>query len=75
MTAKAGETTIELRVNGDEMTVERGLTVRGLIERIGLGAGPVAVEKNGVVVQRRDHETTVLAGGDRLEIVHFVGGG
>lgn len=62
-------------VNGDETDLPEGLTVRALIERLGLGGGPVAVERNRAVVPRAEHGTTSLGEGDRVEIVHFVGGG
>jgi sulfur carrier protein len=66
---------MQLTVNGEKREVPEGLSVRGLIEHLGLGEGPVAVEKNRVVVPRAEHESTPLATGDTLEIVHFVGGG
>lgn len=64
-----------LTVNGEPRDVPEGLTVRGLVEHLGLTEGPVAVEKNREVVPRAEHRTTPLASGDILEIVHFVGGG
>lgn len=66
---------MQLTVNGSERTVPDGLTVRALIEHLGLTEGPVAVERNRDVVPRAEHTTTHLADGDVLEIVHFVGGG
>lgn len=66
---------MRLTVNGDEKNVPDGLTVRGLVEHLGLTDGPVAVEKNRGVVPRADHATTPLGDGDVVEIVHFVGGG
>jgi len=66
---------MQLTVNGDPQDVPDGLTVRGLIEHLGLTDGPVAVERNREVVPRAEHAVTGLADGDVLEIVHFVGGG
>ncbi len=66
---------MQLTVNGSAQTVPDGLTVRGLIQHLGLTEGPVAVERNREVVPRALHEETALASGDVLEIVHFVGGG
>jgi sulfur carrier protein len=66
---------MELTVNGESKNVPDGLTVRGLIEHLGLTDGPVAVEQNREVVPRATHATTPLAAGDVIEIVHFVGGG
>ncbi|HVY44745.1 MAG TPA: sulfur carrier protein ThiS [Minicystis sp.] len=62
-------------VNGERREVPAGTTVRGLVELLALGSGPVAVEKNGDVVPRAEHATTGLSDGDVVEIVHFVGGG
>jgi sulfur carrier protein len=66
---------MQLTVNGDVQSVPDGLTIRGLIEHLGLTEGPVAVERNREVVPRSAHETTPLRDNDVIEIVHFVGGG
>lgn len=66
---------MQLTINGESREVPEGLTVRGLIEHLGLTEGPVAVEKNRAVVPRAEHATTALAAGDVVELVHFVGGG
>jgi len=66
---------MRLTVNGEARDVPEGLTIRGLIEHLGLTDGPVAVEKNREIVPRAEHGTTPLTGGDVVEIVHFVGGG
>lgn len=66
---------MQLTINGEARTVPDGLSVRGLIEHLGLTEGPVAVEKNREIVPRAEHATTSVANGDVLEIVHFVGGG
>lgn len=66
---------MKLTVNGQEQEVPDGLSVRALIEHLGLAEGPVAVERNREVVPRAEHESTELRPDDVLEIVHFVGGG
>lgn len=66
---------MKLTVNGEAREVPDGLTVRGLVEHLGLTEGPVAVERNREVVPRAEHASTALAEGDTIEIVHFVGGG
>lgn len=73
--APAPGSTLSITVNGEPQEIEPGTTVRALVERLGLGQGPVAVERNAEVVPRASHATTVLEAGDALEIVHFVGGG
>ncbi len=66
---------MKLTVNGQEQEIPDGLSVRALIEHLGLTDGPVAVERNREVVPRAEHESTELSPDDVLEIVHFVGGG
>lgn len=66
---------IEVRVNGDRRTMARGATVRTLIEELGFGQKRVAVEINLEVVPRARHAEHLLADGDVIEIVSFVGGG
>jgi sulfur carrier protein len=66
---------MRVTVNGEVEEIPEGLTVRGLIEWLKLTDGPVAVEKNGEVIPRAEHAAVLLAPGDELEIVHFVGGG
>ncbi len=66
---------MKITVNGEPRDVPSETTVRALVELEGLGGGPVAVERNGDIVRRKDHPTTPLHEGDIVEIVHFVGGG
>lgn len=63
---------MKLKVNGEERELAEGSTV---VDLLGQMTGPVAVERNGEVVPRKQHANTLLAEGDELEIVHFVGGG
>jgi len=66
---------VEVTVNGEVMTLPPGTTLADLVARLGLAKRRVAAELNLEVVPRSDHDRTVLAEGDRLEIVSFVGGG
>ncbi len=66
---------MRIHVNGEPRDVADDTSVRALIEALGLGAVPVAVERNKDIVPRALHETTALREGDELEVVHFVGGG
>ena len=61
--------------NGDPLEVPDGATVDDMLRLLGLGAKWVLVERNGEPVNRRDITTTVLAPGDRLELVRAVAGG
>ena len=66
---------MELTVNGARCEVPEGLSVRGLVEHLGLVEGPVAVEVNRAIVPRARHGEHPVRPGDVVEIVHFVGGG
>lgn len=66
---------MRLRVNGSERDVDDSITVRALIESLGLGDALVAVERNREIVPRAKHAETPLRDGDEIEIVQFVGGG
>ena len=66
---------MQVTVNGAAHDVPEGVTVRGLVEHLGLNEGPVAVELNRAIVPRALHAERLVAPGDVIEIVHFVGGG
>jgi len=66
---------MEVTVNGAVTSIPDGLTVRGLVEHLGLDEGPVAVEVNRAIVPRAQHVERRIDPGDVIEIVHFVGGG
>lgn len=64
-----------IQVNGQSTALEPGTSVETLLQSRGLDPARVAVERNGVIVRRADFAQTLLADGDKIEIVHFVGGG
>ena len=66
---------MQLIINGQPQTVQENLSLSELIAQLNMKAERVAVERNGVIVPRNDWPQTALQSGDRLEIVHFVGGG
>ncbi|HJO71655.1 MAG TPA: sulfur carrier protein ThiS [Rhodospirillales bacterium] len=66
---------MRLTINGEERTFEEALSVEQLLGRIGIDPRKVAVERNLEIVSRSTYPQTALADGDRLEIVHFIGGG
>jgi thiamine biosynthesis protein ThiS len=66
---------VKLTINGEVREFADGLTISGLVEQLGLHPKKVAVERNLEVVPKSLHPETVLADGDKIEIVQFVGGG
>ena len=61
-------------VNGQPQNAA-GQSLAHLLEELGFSAGRIAVERNGEIVPRNRYGETLLADGDVLEIVSFVGGG
>ena len=66
---------MNLVINGEDRTIAGPLTLSELVEQLGMKSDRVAVELNLEIVPREQWLVTQLADGDRLEIVHFVGGG
>lgn len=66
---------MKIVINGEDRVFEGPLTLHGLVEQLGMKTDRVAVELNRDIVPRDQWARTELAEGDRLEIVHFVGGG
>lgn len=66
---------MQITVNGASQEAEPGLTVAGLIDRLGLSKQACAVELNKQLVPKKSHGEARLAAGDRVEIVSLVRGG
>jgi sulfur carrier protein len=66
---------IEVTVNGKAQRFDAPLEIAALISKLELAGKKIAVERNGEIVPRSAHASTVLADGDALEIVVAVGGG
>lgn len=67
--------TITIHLNGEPREIASGLTLEGLLEALDLDQRKVAVERNLEIAPRGAYRQIAIAPGDRLEIVHFVGGG
>ncbi|HVK43002.1 MAG TPA: sulfur carrier protein ThiS [Phenylobacterium sp.] len=64
-----------LTINGEERAFGTLSNVAALVAELGLDARKVAVERNLEIVPRSAYLQTAIADGDRIEIVHFIGGG
>ena len=64
-----------LTINGETRSVDAGADLAALVVSLGLDPRKVAVERNLEIVPRGLYAATPLAEGDRIEIVHFIGGG
>jgi thiamine biosynthesis protein ThiS len=66
---------IDVSVNGEPRSLPSGLSLTGVLEHLDLDPRKVAVERNLEIAPRSGYDTIQVEAGDRLEIVHFVGGG
>jgi len=64
-----------IQVNGEEREVALNLSLHELIDHLDLAPERIAIELNQKVVRRADWSVTHLQENDRVEVVHFVGGG
>jgi thiamine biosynthesis protein ThiS len=66
---------MKIQINGQDRDCSAALSLTGLLVELSLKTDRVAVELNQRIVAREEWANTTLQEGDRLEIVHFVGGG
>ena len=66
---------MRVQINGEPQELREGLTLSELLAELELAPERLAVERNREVVRRARWAETLLAEGDQIEIVHFVGGG
>lgn len=66
---------VSIVVNGDERGVPEGTSAADLLADLSLNPGAVVVERNREILARDALSSTPLEAGDRIELVHFVGGG
>lgn len=66
---------IGITLNGAERSIAAGTTVAALVASLGLAGKRLAVEVNGEVVPRSLHARREVRDGDRVEVVHAIGGG
>jgi len=66
---------MQIQLNGEPTQIPDPCSIGQLLERAGLAQRRVAVEVNREVVPRSRHDRHLLAEGDRVEVVHALGGG
>ena len=66
---------VEIYLNGETRELKAGTTVEELVRELGLVPDRLAIEYNLHILKKKHWAATALNQGDRLEIVHFVGGG
>jgi thiamine biosynthesis protein ThiS len=71
----SGPSLLTIQLNGEPRTFEHDISVSQLILGLNLASDRIAVEVNRQVLRKQVWPDTILQNGDRVEIVHFVGGG
>jgi thiamine biosynthesis protein ThiS len=66
---------LRIQLNGEPRDVPAKLTLAGLVSHLGFAADRLAIELNDSVIRRAEWANTFLSENDRVEVVHFVGGG
>ncbi|MBI5093361.1 MAG: sulfur carrier protein ThiS [Candidatus Hydrogenedentes bacterium] len=67
--------TVNVTVNGERREIASDSTVKSLLDSLGLAPQATVVQKNNDILDRARFADTLLAEGDALELVRFVGGG
>ena len=68
-------TPISISLNGETREIPRDINLNGLLEYFSLAKQRIAIELNNSVVRRADWDETLVRDKDKIEVVHFVGGG
>ena len=66
---------MKITLNGEKFTLETGSNIVNLIDKLDLNTDKLAIERNLEIVPKSKFAMTIIEEGDKLEIVHFIGGG
>ena len=66
---------MQVLINGESQIFEQEMSISALLQQSGLAGKRIAVEINESIVPKSQHADTLLQDGDRIEIIHAIGGG
>jgi len=66
---------IKIKLNGREISVNKGTNLGNLINKFKFPLSKIAIEKNNLIVEKKKISKILLRPNDKIEIVHFIGGG
>ena len=66
---------IKIKINGNKISVEEYLKVSSLVKKLDIPLNKVAIELNNKIIDKKKLKNITLKNNDKLEIVHFIGGG
>ena len=65
----------KIQLNGKKVEIKSNLSILDLLKKYKLTNKKVAIEHNGIIVQKVNYSKKYLKNNDKIEIVHFIGGG
>ena len=65
----------KIQLNGDLYEINNGTNLNELLNKLKIQKNKVAIEVNGEIVEKNKYPNLILNKGDKVEIVHFIGGG
>jgi len=65
----------KIQLNGDPYEINDGINLNELLNKLKIKKNKVAIEVNGEIVEKKKYPTLILNKNDKVEIVHFIGGG
>ena len=65
----------KIQLNGDSYEINNGTNLNQLLIKLKIKKNKVAIEINGVIVEKKKYSNLILNKNDKVEIVHFIGGG
>lgn len=66
---------MKITLNGKEHALAHPMTIEAFLGSLALKVGQVAIEKNRTIIPRSTYGLELLNEGDKIEVVHFIGGG
>ena len=66
---------IKIKLNGKALSVDKGTKLVNLINKLKFPLNKIAIEKNNLIVEKKKINKIILKSQDKIEIVHFIGGG
>ena len=65
----------KIQLNGDPYEISNGTNLDELLNKLKIKKNKVAIEVNGEIIERKKYQNLILNKDDKVEIVHFIGGG
>jgi len=65
----------KIQLNGDPYDINDGCNLNELLNKLKIKKNKVAIEENGEIIEKKMYESLILSKDDKVEIVHFIGGG